>query len=483
VEAYLSKVNKVLFKIISIGGVISFLFALLGIFHTFVPSIVLIIAAVLAMALKIKENNDEIVKVVYLISLFITVSAVMIDKPTMGIAHGCLAICFSSIYFRKWIVVLYGLGISAITTYIYFINHSYDTEFFIISLNCIVFVSVVLFFITKWGSELIIDANNKEKQAKLLLESMEKTMGIISKNTSLLDDNIVNSYNNLSVIHETSNDMSTAVQEMTTGILTQTESITKISEMMNKADYKILEVNGFNKELSEISRKTNTIVSEGYKKINNMAIQMETIDQVSTNSYLAVQELSNRMNRVTEFLSGINQISEQTNLLALNASIEAARAGEAGKGFAVVAEEVRKLAEESGDIVKEIDEILNQIKDITQKVSSEVNKGIQVTKEGKEITIQVDENFKEIKESFNNIDQYLSDGVDRLNNTVVLFSNIRQETESIASVSEQHTASAEELTATTEENKSNIDILYNSMENIKNSSNDLKSIMSEDNSI
>jgi len=120
--------------------------------------------------------------------------------------------------------------------------------------------------------------------------------------------------------------MSIAVQEMTTGILTQTESISKIGEMMNEADYKICEVNVFDKELLEISRKTNTIVSKGYEKINDMANQMETIDVVSTNSYLAVRELGNRMNRVTEFLSGINQISEQTSLLALNASIEAARA-------------------------------------------------------------------------------------------------------------------------------------------------------------
>jgi len=312
---------------------------------------------------------------------------------------------------------------------------------------------------------------------------MEKTIKVISKNTSSLDNDILNSYNNLSVIHETSNAMSAQVEEMTAGILTQTKSIFQISEMMYEADHKISEVNGFNEELSAISRKTKAVVSEGYEKINSMAKQMEIIDEVANNSYEAVQELSNRMNRVTEFLSGINQISEQTNLLALNASIEAARAGEAGKGFAVVAEEVRKLAEESRDIVKEIDEILNQVKDITERVSDEANKCNEVTKEGKKITIQVNENFKKIQESFNNIDQFLVNGIDRLKNTIVLFSNIRQETECIASVSEQHNACAEELTATAEENKTNIDILYNSMGNIKNASNELKSIITGDNSI
>ncbi|MDZ5016789.1 methyl-accepting chemotaxis protein, partial [Clostridium perfringens] len=41
--------------------------------------------------------------------------------------------------------------------------------------------------------------------------------------------------------------------------------------------------------------------------------------------------------------------------------IEAARAGEQGKGFAVVAEEVRKLAEQSGEAVKNIQETIAKV--------------------------------------------------------------------------------------------------------------------------
>ncbi|MDS0526710.1 methyl-accepting chemotaxis protein [Clostridium sp. SHJSY1] len=123
---------------------------------------------------------------------------------------------------------------------------------------------------------------------------------------------------------------------------------------------------------------------------------MASISEVSTNSFLAVQELNNNMDKVNNFLTGITQISEQTNLLSLNSYIEAARAGEAGKGFAVVADEVRKLAEESGNIVREIDIILKEIKDITEKVSFEVNRGNEVTKEGKEIVMQVNQGFSEI---------------------------------------------------------------------------------------
>ena len=95
-----------------------------------------------------------------------------------------------------------------------------------------------------------------------------------------------------------------------------------------------------------------------------------TMDTLAQDLQTSVTELRSSSAQMHDAIRTVERIADYTRLLSINASIEAARAGEQGKAFAVVVDEVKRLADSSGQSTKLIEQRVEEIEGSVARVAA-----------------------------------------------------------------------------------------------------------------
>ena len=469
------RVNKVLNSVFFVLGFVMLIAGIVTrtITSSIIPLLVTILSSFLALYLRYKKK-EAAASYVLVASALIQVLPLlsMLGEGTFVLAM--LPISVAALYLNQWIFIIVGVIINAAIIILHIMTPGLNIEAYLFPDILQALITTVLFILVRTGAKLIQDANENGAQSKKLLNELQKTIDAIKANTSILNIDVSKGNENLNIVREISSSITSATQEIIEEIVEQSKSVSKISQMIKEADQKIAELTEFSDQLKSVSVDAGNIVTEGSDKMNIMDRQMAVINQGVTTSVATVQELSEHMDEINNFLSGITQIADQTSLLALNAAIEAARAGESGKGFAVVADEVKKLSEQSALMVKQINQIIYEIKEKVKNVLDEVSKVQLATQDGEKIAGTVDQSFEMIQETFDDIVNYITDEFSRIGNVADLFSHIGEEIESISNISQMHSSATKELLATLEEHNASIEGMNHLMKNIKASSESLQ---------
>lgn len=193
-------------------------------------------------------------------------------------------------------------------------------------------------------------------------------------------------------------------------------------------------------EAHNISQTAGEISEEGASVIHNAASEMRKISQAVQASSQIVEDLGHQSDQITSIVNTIKEIADQTNLLALNAAIEAARAGEQGRGFAVVADEVRKLAERTGNSTKEIGEMVAKIQNGTRSAVSSMQDGVRQVSNGVELANQAGDSINRIRDGALRVTVVVNGISDSISEQSMASNEIAQKLEVIAQMSEESAA-------------------------------------------
>ena len=212
------------------------------------------------------------------------------------------------------------------------------------------------------------------------------------------------------------------------------------------------------KQTEQNSEKTLELSKKGNEAMNNTTEAINKVSATVLETAEKIRNLKDKSNEISGSAGLIAEVADQTNLLALNAAIEAARAGEHGRGFAVVADEVRKLAERTGQTTAQITNMISDIQKEIEVTVAAMEQTLPQVEKGLELAGITSEILNEIQAQANDslsmaqdvsvsssqqetgiqtVQSYLAEMADMSSNTQMMMQENVKEVEKLETISNQ----------------------------------------------
>lgn len=289
------------------------------------------------------------------------------------------------------------------------------------------------------------------EKMKELTQSLGSIVGKIRNSSDTMSSNSYELNDTSSQTLAANNEISKAVEDVAEGSTGMAASISKINENLLETSNETKDINA---SVDEIKNQT-TAVQDSSKimndKIKSMQDSSHKMDEGISAISKRIETVNTTVDKVSNIVSVIEEISSETNLLSLNASIEAARAGDAGKGFAVVAQEIRVLSDNTNTE-------LENIKQIISSLVEECRYCVQASGTIVEDNAKQKEEIKAVLDEFGSLDEQIqktaekADEIEELVTAMIeLNDDITKSSNSLTDVSAANAAATEEMNANIEE--------------------------------
>ncbi len=240
-------------------------------------------------------------------------------------------------------------------------------------------------------------------------------------------------------------------------------------------------VKGTSEQMQNASDETQQIITASLDEIMEIVKTVNDIQHSTNIAVQYVNKLNSASTEIAHILQTVDNIAKQTHLLSLNASIESARAGEFGKGFGVVADEIRTLSEDSKIAVSEISQLLNNITEEISNVTARMDDTLINVDKSVVCSSNVESSLNNIEQSYKNVQMMIQDIINVSEQEYALADSISGQVVSMENISQEVGSKFEILYDFVEKQKENIEDLGELGEHLSNASNSLTILSDKEN--